>query len=181
MRKHFNGKTDGICIAESATVERCAIQWKEIFDSQMKTSFLKSLGIVSLSLLLLHSGIAWTLENCLEDSDAEERAGYSETSTTPPEPAVPSLTSPLNYPRYPITIIHCPVSHYEIGPMVQTPSGSRLAPSEKSVLLKTSLARESEGTSETNSLWSRALFEWFLWFPSQSGLSRHLFLSVFRI
>jgi hypothetical protein len=65
--------------------------------------------------------------------------------------------------------------------MAQASSAARLAPSEKSVLLKTALAGGPVVASETSYLWLRALFEWFIWFPWPSGLSRHLFLSVFRI
>lgn len=137
----------------------------------MKTSFLKSFGIVSLSVLLVYSGIAWALENCLKDCEDHERAAYSEGS----------ITSALNLAHHPITIIHCPVSHYEIGPMAQAASEVRLARSEKSVVLKTSLAGGSVIARETNSLWSHALFEWYAQLYSSSGVSRHLLLSVFRI
>ena len=137
----------------------------------MKTSFLKSFGSVSLAVLLVYSGIAWALENCLKDCEDHERAAYSEGS----------ITSPLNLAHHPITIIHCPVSHYEIGPMAQTSSGSPLARSKQSVVLKTSFAGASVVAREANSLWSRALFAWSRQLSSSSGVSRHLFLSVFRI
>lgn len=137
----------------------------------MKTSFLKSFGIVSLSVLLVYSGIAWALENCLEDCEGHEGAAHSEGS----------ITSALNLAHHPITTIHCLVSHYEIGPMAQAASEVRLARSEKSVVLKTSLAGGSVIARETNSLWSHALFEWYAQLYSSSGVSRHLLLSVFRI
>ena len=156
-----------------------AVQSTKIIDSQMKASFLKSLGIVSLSVLLLCSGVAWTLENCLEDSEADDRAGHNETSITT-EPAVPSLAVSLNRDRHPFATIHCVVSHYQIGPMVQVSSGSSLTPS-RDLLSKISLTGGSVMVGKTNSLWLHALFEWYARLSSSSGVSRHLFLSVFRI
>ena len=138
----------------------------------MKTSFLKSFGIVSLSVLLLYSGVAWALENCLEDVEDHDRAAYSSEG---------SITSPLNLGHHPITIIHCPVYHYEIGPIAQAASEFRLAPSEKSALLKVSSPGGSLVASETDSLWSRALLDWYVLLSSSNGISRYLLLSVFRI
>lgn len=149
----------------------------------MKASFLKSLGTVSLSVLLLYSGVAWTLENCLEaleDSEAHERAGYSETSVTSPEPAVPSSAVSLNPDRHPFATIHCIVSHYQTGPMVQVSSGSSLT-APRDLVSKISLAGGSVIVGKTNSFWLHALFEWYARLSSSSGVSRHLFLSVFRI
>jgi hypothetical protein len=87
----------------------------------------------------------------------------------------------LNLTHHPITIIHCAVPHYKIGPMAQAASESRLARSEKSVVLKTSLVGGSVVAGEANSLWSHALFEGYAQLSTSSGVSRHLFLSVFRI
>jgi hypothetical protein len=48
MRKHFNGNRWHMYCGKCHG-RKMRYQWKEIFDSQMKTSFLKSLGIVSLA------------------------------------------------------------------------------------------------------------------------------------
>ena len=150
----------------------------------MKAPFLKSLGMVSLSVLLLYSGIAWTLENCLEDGDEDhERTGYSETSITRVDPGSPLLFSSSNPASHPIAIMHCLVSHYEIGPMAGV-SEFRLTPSQESVLLKAFKASVAGGwatSAKADSLWLRALFEWFASVYSFGDVSRHLFLSVFRI
>lgn len=155
---------------------------KNFFDNQMKALFLKSLGTVSLSVLLLFSGVAWTLENCQEDGDAKDhdRAGYCETSITSPEPAVLSPAVSLKPDRDPFTTIHCVVAHYQIGPMLQVSAGSSLTPS-RDLLSKISLAGGSVRVGKTNSLWLHALFEWYARLSSSSGVSRHLFLSVFRV
>lgn len=147
----------------------------------MKTSFVKSLGAISLSVLLIYSGVAWALENCLENGDAEERSEYSENSITPAEAVVLSLASPANPDGHPITIIHCMVSYSEVGPMVQSSSESRLARSEKSALLKVSSPGGSLVASEIDSLWSRALLDWYVLLSSPNGISRYLLLSVLRI
>lgn len=146
----------------------------------MKASFFKSLGTVSLSVLLIYSGVAWALESCLENSEAEERAGHNDTPISSPEPAVPSSAVFLNSDRDPFTTIHCVVFHYQIGPMVQVSAGSALTPS-RDLLSKMSLAGGSVIVGKTNSLWLHALFEWYAQLSSSSGVSRHLFLSVFRI
>jgi hypothetical protein len=146
----------------------------------MKTLFLKSLATVSLSILLVYSGVAWAFENCLENDEEHGHAGYIETSITSPESAVPSPVASLNSDRHPFTKIHCVVSHYQTGPMVQVSSGSSLTPS-RDLLSEISLAGGSVIVGKTNSLWLHALFEWYAQLSSSSGVSRHLFLSVFRI
>lgn len=146
----------------------------------MKTLFLKSLATVSLSILLVYSGVAWAFENCLENDEEHEHAGYSEIPITSPESPVPSPATSLNSDRHPSTKIHCPVSHYQISPVAQLSSGFSLTPI-RTLLSKISLAAGSVAAGQTNSLWLKALLKWYALLSSPSGVSRHLFLSVFRI
>lgn len=145
----------------------------------MRGRFLKSLGTVFLSIILAHSSVAWALENCLNSVEREDNgsSGYSETAITAPEPVVPWPAPPVSQP---ITRIHCLVSQYEIGPMVQASSGSRLTPSRE-LLSKICLTAGSAVAGKTNSPWLNARFEWHTPLSSSGGVSRHLFLSVFRV
>lgn len=149
----------------------------------MRGRFLKSFGTVCLSILLLYSGVAWALENCLEEADAsgEERAGYGETFTAGVVPAFGLLFSPLNPIHHPITKIHCLVEHYQVGPMAQASLESRLPRLGAGVLLKTSPFDGPVSSSEVKANVSWARFERFSPLPSLGALLRHLVLSVFRI
>jgi len=144
---------------------------KKTYRDQMKTSFLKPFGIVSLSVLLVFSGVAWALENCLEDGEDHEAAASSEGS----------IGSPVNLAHHPITLIHCTISHHEIGPMARGSTTLSMAPSGEKTLLKVSLPGGCSVASETNSLWLTSFLDWYLLHSSPSGRSRYLFLSVFRI
>ena len=146
----------------------------------MKILFLKSLATLSLSILLVYSGVAWALENCLEDGKAYEHTGYSEISITSRESAVPSPAAYLNSDRHPFTKIHCPVAHYQISPMAQASWGSFLKPTRK-LLSNLSPAAGPLAADQTNSPWLNALFEWYARLCAPSGVPRHLLLSVFRI
>jgi hypothetical protein len=149
----------------------------------MRGRFLKSFGTVCLSILFVYSGVAWALENCLEEADAsgEARAGYGERFTASADAAFGLPISPLNPIHHPITKIHCLVEHYQVGPMAQASMESRLPRLGEGVLLKTSPFGGPVLSSATkaNFLWAR--FERFSPFPSLGALSRYLVLSVFRI
>jgi len=141
------------------------------YRDQMKTSFLKPFGIVSLSFLLVFSGVAWALENCLEDGEDHEPAASSEGS----------ISSPVKLAHHPITIIHCTISHHEIGPMARGATTLSMALSGKSTLSKVSLPGVYLVASETNSLWLTSFLDWYALHSAPGGRSRYLFLSVFRI
>jgi hypothetical protein len=135
-----------------------------------------------LTILLLYSGVAWALENCLEEADAsDERAGYGEMPTAGVDPSFGLLASPVNPIHHPITRIHCLVEHYQVDPMAQASLESRLTRLGEGVLLKTSPFDGQLSSSETKANFSWAIFERFSPFPSSGALSRHVFLSVFRI
>ena len=132
-----------------------------------------------LSILLAHSSVAWALENCLNGVEREDdgSSGYSETAITAPQRFVSRQAALASHP---ITRIHCPVSQYEIGPMIQASYGSRLTP-PRELLAKVFLPAGTAVTGKTNSRSLDARFEWHTQLPSSSGVSRHLFLSVFRL
>jgi len=149
----------------------------------MNIWFFKSFATIFVAVLLVYANAAWALENCLEDGEAEnrERAGYSESSIVTPAPDVPGFHSALNIALPPFSRIHCLVSHYGIGPMVQVSSGSRVTSTREGVFLKAAPPVGSVKVEVTNSLWFRAVFEWFASVSPPRGLSRNLLLSVFRI
>lgn len=149
----------------------------------MRSRFLKSLGMLCLSILLLYSGVAWALENCQEEGDAsgEERAGFGEMRTAGVDPAFGLLASPLNPNHQPITRIHCLVEHYHVGPMAQISLESCLNCLGDGVLLITSPIDGSVSSSEAKANFTGGMFERFSPFPSSGALSRYLLLSVLRI
>jgi hypothetical protein len=132
-------------------------------------------GLIFLSILLLHSGIAWTFENCLRESAAENRtAAYSEPSRTAGFSALR-----VDMEHHAAAKLHC-FTHDEIGPMAQALTGPRLTQRENGPLTKTFLIFDFVDDSETNSL-RLAFFERRDPLSFRSGIYRHLVLSVFRL
>ena len=144
----------------------------------MKSRFLRSCGIVFLSLVLLYSGVAWALENCLRSGDdvSHPQGGLTIPYLVDP---VFAFTSRPPHPRE--TKLHCLESLHQIGPMMQSSTSPRLAPLTEGVPLKSFPSRASAASCDLKDFWLRASFGKFSSFSFLSGLSPYLFLSVLRI
>jgi len=148
----------------------------------MSGQFPKTVGTICLSILLLYSGVAWALQNCLGAGKAigHARADHDESAAIS-NGASPSLAPFLHSNHRLVERVHCLDSHHRIGPMGQPSSVFRLAPSDEGTALKFSLLTRSASSRETKASWLSALFERFLQSSSPPGLSRYLLLSVLRI
>jgi hypothetical protein len=133
-------------------------------------------GLIFLSILLLHSGVAWTFENCLRESEAANCnvATYSE-----PSPPTGFSALLVDTDHHVAPKLHC-FSQRETGPMAQAPAGPRLTQRENVPPAKTLLIFGFVDDSETNSL-RLALFERYERPSFRSGTHRHRILSVFRL
>jgi len=148
----------------------------------MRGRFLKSFGTICLSILLLYSGVAWALGNCLSesgsvDTDHRPRQEYGAVTS---ERADPSTGLAAHLPHRPSGKIHCLDSHDLTRLIVGPSSALRLKPFGSGVLVKSFRAAGLASSSEARIAGLVAL-DWFPPFSLPVSSSRHLFLSVLRI
>jgi len=124
-------------------------------------------AVIALSLALLYSGVAWTLEGCAwSGSYAEHAAHLSHVSSTVADDDVP--------------VVHCASINQQVGP------AARVAPTEirrldKGIVLHPASVFSMLFASQPNALWREALFRKPRATSLSSDLARHLFLSILRI
>jgi len=136
----------------------------------MINSFLKSCGILFLSVAFLYSGASTCLGHD-GHSDHETAARHTDTDglvthNDSHEPTVP--------------VIHCPSQNPEVGPAAQIASTTIPRP-DKASALHISYLSDAASAALKNDLWLDAVFRRIVTFPSPIGLARHLFLSVLQI
>lgn len=148
----------------------------------MTGRFLKSSGTFCLSILLLYSGVAWALGNCLSESGSvdPDHGPRQEYNAVASERAGPSTGLAAHLPQRPSGKIHCLDSHDLTALTIGPSSALRLKPAGGGISLKSSLAGGSASSSEAQ-IAGLFAFDWFPPFSLSVSQSRHLFLSVLRI
>ncbi len=134
----------------------------------IKRYFLKSFGLVALSMLLLYSGAAWAFLKCLDDRDSFLNRSYWEHPLSDPSDASDSIAPGLQ----------CCHADHQSEPMIETSSLPRLVKfpdgvRSSKVFNASAVAREVEISGREAFLSGSPLI--------LSSLSRHLVLSVLRI
>jgi hypothetical protein len=136
----------------------------------MSRQFLKPCGILALSIALLYSGVAWTMEACIRhDGHSDEDHHNSEAlsqHTHPEDQSVP--------------IIRCAWVTQQVGPAARMASAETHR-SDKGLALHAAFLSDVGAAVLRNSLWLEALFRRILTFYLPIDFPRHLFLSVFQI
>ena len=140
----------------------------------MSRQFLKSCAILALSLALLYSGVAWTMEACRRhDGHSDHRVAQdhhnSEASsqhTHPEDQSVP--------------VIHCTLLIHEVCPAAQV-AATEIRLSDKDVGLPPASFPDEFSFVLKNVLWLEALFQRNVTFSLPNDPSRHLFLSILQI
>jgi hypothetical protein len=140
----------------------------------MSRQFLKPCGILALSIALLYSGVAWTMEACMRhdghsDHRVTEDHHNSEASSRHTHPEDQSAP-----------VIHCTLLIHQVGPAVQV-AATEIHPSDKSLALHAAFLPVAVSDVLRNDLWLEALFKKILTFSLPNDLSRHLFLSILQI
>jgi hypothetical protein len=140
----------------------------------MTRQFLKPCGIFALSIALLYSGVAWTMEACTRhdghsDHRVTEDHHNSEASSRHTHPEDQSAP-----------VIHCTLLIHQVGPAVQV-AATEIHPSDKSLALHAAFLPVAVSDVLRNDLWLEALFKKILTFSLPNELSRHLFLSILQI
>lgn len=140
----------------------------------MKRRVFEFCVVITLSIAMLYSGVAWAMENCLRDDAhssqaASEHRHDSQTPAHHGQPGDPSLP-----------IIHCTSVMHHPGPAALG-SSARLTRLWEAVPLSAFLASGAISPEFKNNLWLDALFKRMLTFSFTPDLPRHLFFSVLQI
>jgi hypothetical protein len=161
----------GITFAVTNTVE--TVRSKTI-SRRAKTS-----GLILLSVLMIYSGAVWGLRKCL----LEERgiAAHAHVASVALQPVSPLPISNLGASHARTSMIHCVAGHGPLGAMIVSSSDSRSIASEAKALWKSLRIASRLSSIEGSLLLSRSLPDGLGSAPSRSSITRHLFLSVFRI
>lgn len=139
----------------------------------MNGKLIKTTAIIALSILLLFSGVAWALQNCLGEAIRHEADEHAESAIGTTE-GVDLIFVQLSHSRHqPREIIHCFESRHLMGPMLQPSSINRMASSDESGSVEPSFSRNSASSREQQTVWLAAL--------SPPPLSRHFLLPILRI
>ncbi len=146
----------------------------------MKGRFLKSLGMLYLSVLFAYSGVAWAFEDCLREtgeSAEEQSAGGSFESRKPSTDFVGRSAGGL------ASEVHCLTIHHEFDAIVQSSSASSLTQPRKAIQLKSSVSSGVAALGKNITGGRSPHLDWFITssppgFPSRS---RYLLLSVFLV
>jgi hypothetical protein len=139
----------------------------------MSRRFLKPCGILALSIALLYSGVAWTMEACMRhDGHSDHRVEDHHNSKASPQHTHPEDQS--------VPVIHCTLLIHQVGPAVQV-TETGIPVSDKGVALPPAAFPDALSSMLKNVLWLEALFKRILTFSLPNDLSLHLFLSVLQI
>jgi hypothetical protein len=139
----------------------------------MSPKFLKACGILALSIALLYSGVAWTMEACMRhDGHSDHRVTEDHHNSE----ALPQHTHPEDQSP----VIHCTLLIHQVGPAAQVASAG-IQCSDKSLALHAAFLPDAVSAVLKNDLWLEALFKKILTFSLPNDLSLHLLLSVLQI
>ena len=148
--------------------------WLWYRSQTMSRQFLKPCGILALSIALLYSGVAWTMEACMRhDGHSDHRVtGDHHNSAASSQHSHPEDQS--------APVIHCTLLIHQGGPAVQV-AATGIHRSDKGIALHPSLLPEAVSTVLGNNLWLEAVFKRIVTSSLPIDLARHLFLSILQI
>jgi hypothetical protein len=135
---------------------------------------IKTSGLILLSALVVYSGAAWALSECLLRDDTGGQANVTATARQ----AINRLpASDVSGHHTPLSQIHCAFDHLPLGPMIVNSSAFRSPASKPNAIpakarLADSDALLSQPTADQRGLGSPR---------ARNDIARHLFLSVLRI
>lgn len=139
----------------------------------MNGKLIKTTSIIALSILLLFSGVAESLLNCLVEPNGHGADEHTESSIATTD-GLDLLLFELSHSRHqPREIIHCFESRHLIGPMGQPSSVFLMARSDESGSVELSFSSNSASSGEQQMVWLAGL--------SSPPLSRHFLLPILRI
>lgn len=142
---------------------------------------MKRLNIIFLSLVIMHAGVAWAIQNCLLNTGHVDHGESSHSHQAPAHSETIGVPKAFELSHSRASSLHCLQSEHQIGPMA-FPDTPRLevrigSAQEKLSLLQSGLA--SIGEPDHSGL--RDLFKWTSLSSTLASIARHLFLSVLQI
>jgi len=140
----------------------------------MSRQFLKACGILALSIALLYSGVAWTMEACMRHD------GHSDHRVTEDHHNSEASSQHTHPEDQSVPIIRCAWVTQQVGPAARMASTDTPRSDKGGALHTVSLPDALSGVLR-NDLWLEALFKRILTFSLPIDFARHLFLSVLQI
>jgi hypothetical protein len=140
----------------------------------MSRQFLKPCGILALSIALLYSGVAWTMEACMRHD------GHSDHRVTEDHHNSQVSSHHTHSEDQSVPVIHCTLLIHQVGPAVQV-AGAEIHRSDKGVALHAAFLPYAVATVVRNNLWLEAVFKRIVTGSLPIDFARYLFLSVLQI
>jgi hypothetical protein len=140
----------------------------------MSRQFSKACGILALSIALLYSGVAWTMEACMRHD------GHSDHRVTEDHHNSEASSQHTHPEDQSVPVIHCTLLIHQVGPAVQV-AATGIPLSDKGIALPPASFPDALSSVLKNVLWLEALFQKIVTFSLPVDLARHLFLSILQI
>jgi hypothetical protein len=139
----------------------------------MSREFLNACGILALSIALLYSGVAWTMEACI-------RHGHSDHRVTKDQHNSEALSHHTHSEDQSVPVIHCTLLIHQVGPAVQV-AATEIPRLDKGVALHMISLPDAVTVVVRNNLWLEAVFKRIVTSSLPIDFARYLFLSVLQI
>ena len=139
----------------------------------MSSQVLKSCAIIALSVALLYSGVAWTMEACVRHDNHTNAATAQDHHSS-------QVSSKHTDGRDAAPVIHCASLNEQVGPAARIAS-TDIRRSDKGFALHAVSFLYTPSVARENVLWQEALFRRAFTTSLTNDLARHLFLSVLQI
>ena len=139
----------------------------------MKGQLLKFCAIIALSLALLFSGVAWTMEACVHHDEHTDQALARNHHSS-------QVSSKNTDAHHAVPVIHCASVSEQMGPAALMAS-IEVRHSDKGIALDAVSFPYVLSAARPNTLWLDALFRKAVSISLPNDLARHLFLSVLQI
>ena len=144
-----------------------------VLGGHMSGKLIKTTAIIALSILLLYSGVAWALQDCLLGEAIRHGVDeHTEAAIATTEGLDLILARFLHSSHQPREIVHCDEARHLIGPIGPPSSVFRMVRADESGSLELSFSRDSASSRAKKTVWLADL--------SSPRLSRHL-LPILRI
>ena len=140
----------------------------------MSRQFLKPLGILALSIALLYSGVAWTMQACMRHD------GHSDHRVTEDHHNSAASSQHTHLDDQSVPVIHCTLLIHQVGPAVQV-AATEIPRSDKGVALHMVSLPDAVTVVVRNNLWLEAVFKRIVTSSLPIDFARYLFLSVLQI
>ena len=124
-----------------------------VLGCHMCSKLIKTAAIIALSILLLVSGVAWALQNCLGEATRHGVDAHTESAISISDGLGLILARFFHSSHQPREIVQCDDAHHLMGPMGPPSAVFRMAGSDESAALEPSFSSDSASSRDKNSAW----------------------------